>query len=105
MLEAYGRSSEQLEPLVVTMSLEGANGGAPASTIKATLGETMSTGSGVVRRASFALPLAGHRTGRLPGAREGDRRLGNRRRSAAGGRDSRGVGAASAAARRRRLRP
>ena len=58
MLEAYGRSSEQLEPLGVTMSLEGANGGAPASTIKATLGETMSTGSGVVRRASFALPLA-----------------------------------------------
>jgi VWFA-related protein len=57
MLEAYGRSPEQLEPIAVTMTLVPAAGGASAGTVKATLGETMSTGSAVLRRASFSLPL------------------------------------------------
>jgi VWFA-related protein len=59
MLEAYGRSPEQIEPLAVTMTLDAASGGSPAATIKGTLGETMSTGSGVTRRATFELPLTG----------------------------------------------
>jgi VWFA-related protein len=56
MLETYGRSPEQLDSLAVMMTLDGGAGGS-SSTIKAALGETMSTGSGVMRRATFELPL------------------------------------------------
>src|SRR4051794_22802531 len=57
MLEAYGRTPEQLEPLAVTMTLAAADG-TSAATVNGTLGETMSTGAGVTRRATFALPLS-----------------------------------------------
>lgn len=67
LLEAYGRSPEQLQTLTVTAALvpvgPGTSGQAVA-TVRADLGETMSAGSGVVRRATFAVPL----TGVSPGA-------------------------------------
>jgi VWFA-related protein len=59
MLEAYGRSREQLQALTVTAVLVPAGSEQPAATIRAELGETMSMGSGVTRRATFAVPLGG----------------------------------------------
>jgi hypothetical protein len=64
MLEAYGRTPEQLQGLNVTAVLMPAGSERPAATVRADLGETMSTGNGVTRRAMFAVPL----TGVAPGA-------------------------------------
>ena len=58
MLEIYGRSPEQLTPLDAAMMLVPAGGAGNGPTVKASLGETMSTGTAVVRRANFALPIA-----------------------------------------------
>lgn len=59
MLEAYGRSPEQLQALNVTAVLMPAGSERPTATVRADLGETMSTGNGVMRRATFAVPLSG----------------------------------------------
>ena len=63
LLEAYGRSPEQLQSLSVTAavvpldSIGTLNDDQPVATVRASLSETMSAGTGVVRRATFALPL------------------------------------------------
>jgi tetratricopeptide (TPR) repeat protein len=57
MLEAYGRSPEQLQPLTVTAILVPVGAEAAVATVRADLGETMSAGTGVIRRATFAVPL------------------------------------------------
>lgn len=59
MLEAYGRSRDQLQALTVSAAIVPIGIERPAATVQAELGETMSTGSGVIRRATFALPLNG----------------------------------------------
>ncbi len=59
LLEAYGRSRDQLETLAVTAALVPIGVEQPVTTVHADLGETMSTGIGVLRRATFAVPLAG----------------------------------------------
>jgi VWFA-related protein len=63
LLEAYGRSPEQLQSLSVTATILAIGGqnplndDLPVATVRASLGETMSAGTGVVRRATFAMPL------------------------------------------------
>jgi VWFA-related protein len=63
MLEAYGRSREQLQALTVTATVVpvGPVGpldmAQPVATVRADLGDTMSTGTGMIRRATFAVPL------------------------------------------------
>src|SRR5439155_6320156 len=52
MLEVYGRAPEQLQGLSVTAALVPAGAAQAVATIRAELGETVSTGSGVIRRAS-----------------------------------------------------
>ena len=57
LIEAYGRSPEQLAGLSVTASLIPARSDQAAITAQADLAETQQTGTGVTRRARFALPL------------------------------------------------
>lgn len=57
MLETYGRAPDQLQALTVTATLLPAGAGPPVATVRASLGETMSAGIGVVRRATFEVPL------------------------------------------------
>ncbi len=67
LLETYGRSPEQLQVLSVTAAIVPVGPGSieqPVATVRAELGETMNAGTGVVRRATFAVPL----TGISPGA-------------------------------------
>jgi hypothetical protein len=64
MLEAYGRAPDQLQGLIVTATIVPVEAGQPVATVRAELGETMSAGTGVIRRATFAVPL----TGVSPGA-------------------------------------
>jgi VWFA-related protein len=59
MLEAYGRSPDQLQTLTVTAAIVPIGEGQPVATVRAALGETMSAGIGVTRRATFAVPLSG----------------------------------------------
>ena len=56
LLEAYGRSPEQLQTLTVTATVMDVSNRA-LTTVRADLGETMGAGSGVIRRATFAIPL------------------------------------------------
>jgi VWFA-related protein len=57
MLEAYARSATQLAPLEATMTLVRASGEV-AATVRGSLDEAVSTGTGMRRRANFSLPLA-----------------------------------------------
>ena len=57
MLEAYARSATQLAPLEATMTLVRGSGEV-AATVRGSLDEAVSTGTGLRRRANFALPLA-----------------------------------------------
>jgi VWFA-related protein len=57
MLETYGRAPDQLQALTVTATIVPVGTGQPVATVRAALGETMSAGIGVTRRATFALPL------------------------------------------------
>jgi VWFA-related protein len=63
LLEAYGRSAEQLQSLTVTAtivpldSIGTLNDDQPVATVRASLTDTMSAGTGVIRRATFAMPL------------------------------------------------
>ena len=59
MLETYGRSPDQLQPLSVTAAIMPIGSEQPVATVRATLGETMRTGDGVTRRATFEVPLSG----------------------------------------------
>ena len=59
MVETYGRSPEQLQALTVTATIVPIGVEAAVATVHAELGDTMNTGTGVIRRASFAVPLAG----------------------------------------------
>jgi VWFA-related protein len=59
MLETYGRSPDQLQALAVTAALVPIGVDRPAATVRAELGEILSAGIGVTRRATFAMPLAG----------------------------------------------
>jgi tetratricopeptide (TPR) repeat protein len=62
LVEAYGRAPEQLQSLTVTVTIvpiTAADGVRPVASERASLGETMSAGTGVIRRATFAVPLAG----------------------------------------------
>jgi VWFA-related protein len=59
LLEAYGRSPEQLQALTVTAAIVPLGVAQPVATVRADLGETMSAGTGVIRRATFAVPLIG----------------------------------------------
>ena len=105
MLEAYGRSPDQLQALTVTATIVPVGAGQPVATVRAALGETMSAGTGVIRRATFAVPLTGVPARRVPGAREGDRRIRNRRRSDARARGGRGIQPRFSPASGSRLRP
>ena len=58
LIEAYGRAPEQLQSLSVTASIVPIGGAVPIASVRASLGETMSAGTGVIRRATFAVPLA-----------------------------------------------
>jgi VWFA-related protein len=58
LLEAYGRSPEQLQSLTVTASLFATEADRPARTIHASVGETTDIRLGTMRRATFLLPLA-----------------------------------------------
>src|SRR6266545_130240 len=58
MLEAYGRIPEQLEALAVTAALVPAGSNQPLATVKADTDAAISDGTGMVRRAKFALPLS-----------------------------------------------
>ena len=64
MLEAYGRAPQQLEDIGVTATLVPVGSDRPIATVRGEAGTALSTGTGVMRRASFAIPL----TGVLPGA-------------------------------------
>jgi VWFA-related protein len=57
MVETYGRAPDQLRALSVTASLVPAGSNEPAATTDAILTESQPAGGGVIRRASFALPL------------------------------------------------
>ena len=59
MLEAYGRSPDQLQTLTVTAAIVPVGAEQPIATVRAALGETMSAGIGVTRRATFSVPLSG----------------------------------------------
>ena len=64
MVEAYGRVEAQLQSLSLTATLVPAGGDRALTTVAGEIDAPMSTGSGVVRRAKFALPL----TNVAPGA-------------------------------------
>src|SRR3954469_24131802 len=57
MVEVYGRVADQLEHLSATMALVPLGSDRPVITVKAEPDPVMSTGSSVVRRTTFALPL------------------------------------------------
>jgi VWFA-related protein len=57
LLEAYARSPEQLQSLTVTATIVPVGVEQPVATVRASIGESMSTGTGVTRRATFAVPL------------------------------------------------
>ena len=57
LLEAYARSPEQLQSLTVTATIVPIGVEQPVATVRASIGESMSTGTGVTRRATFAVPL------------------------------------------------
>jgi hypothetical protein len=58
MLEAYGRSSEQLDGLLVMASLLASGKDIPVATVRSDMDPALSAGSaGVVRRAKFDFPL------------------------------------------------
>jgi VWFA-related protein len=63
-IDAYSRSPGPLQQLTVNAAVVPAGGAQPVVTGRAELGETMSGGTGVVRRATFAIPLAGVAPGR-----------------------------------------
>jgi len=58
MIEAYGRTAEQLKGLVATASLVPAEAGGPTETVRAEMGDTVDARAGVMRRARFSFPLA-----------------------------------------------
>lgn len=58
MLETYARSPAQLQALTVIATIVRSDGVDPVATVRASLSDTMSTGSGVMRRATFLLPLS-----------------------------------------------
>ena len=58
MIEAYGRSPEQLQNLTVTASLVPAGSEQAIETVRADIAEGATTSGGVMRRAMFLLPLA-----------------------------------------------
>ena len=58
MLEAYGRSRDQLEGLAATATLVPVGSEKPVATVRAETDAALSTGTAVVRRARFAMPLA-----------------------------------------------
>ena len=64
MVDAYGRSPGALQALMVSAAVVPAGGAQSVATARAELGDTMSGGTGVVRRATFAIPLAGVPPGR-----------------------------------------
>ena len=57
-LEAYGRSAEQLRALTATASLFPANSDRPIQTVRVDVGETLDERGGVMRHATFTLPLS-----------------------------------------------
>ena len=57
MLETYGRAPDQLQALAVTATIVPIGAEQPVATVRAAIGDTMSTGTGVTRRATFAVPL------------------------------------------------
>jgi hypothetical protein len=60
LLETYGRSPDQLQALSVTATIVPVGpvgGGLPVATVRAEIGDTMNAGTGVIRRATFAVPL------------------------------------------------
>ena len=57
MVETYGRAPDQLRALSVTASLVPVGSNEPAATTDAVLTDSQPAGGGVIRRASFALPL------------------------------------------------
>lgn len=59
LVEAYGRSPEQLQTLIVSAAIVAVGTEQPVATLRADLGDTMSTGTGVTRRATFSVPLGG----------------------------------------------
>jgi hypothetical protein len=59
LLETYGRAPEQLQALTVTAAIVPLGVAQPVATVRADLGETMRAGTGVVRRATFSVPLTG----------------------------------------------
>ena len=58
VIETYGRTAVQLEGLDVKVELRGGDN-APLKTVAATIAEAQQEGTGLSRRASFQLPLAG----------------------------------------------
>jgi VWFA-related protein len=64
VVETYGRSVDQLRDVAVSASLVPVDSGQTVTTFRADVGEPVSTGAGLMRRATFAAPL----TGVAPGA-------------------------------------
>jgi len=58
VIETYGRSPVQLEGLAVKVELRGSDN-APVKSVAATIADAEQEGSGLSRRASFQVPLAG----------------------------------------------
>jgi hypothetical protein len=58
LVETYARAPEQLASLTVTASLVPAGADEAIQTVPADLSQTQQTGTGVTRRAHFALPLS-----------------------------------------------
>ncbi len=58
VVEAYGRSADQLRDVAVTAALVAVESNATAATFRAELGDTLAAGSGLMRRATLAAPLA-----------------------------------------------
>jgi VWFA-related protein len=59
LIELYGRSREQLGDVTVHATLVTADGGVPAATLRADVGDVADTGTAVMRRATIASPLGG----------------------------------------------
>jgi tetratricopeptide (TPR) repeat protein len=59
IVEAYGRSAEQLRDVVVTASLTPVDADQMVTTFRADVADAISTGNGLMRRATFAAPLTG----------------------------------------------
>ncbi len=58
MVEIYGRVAEQLSTVQVTAALAAPGSDQPIATVRADIDAPLSSGTGLVRRAQFALPLA-----------------------------------------------